>query len=300
MIKVLIGSSGCGKSTLAKNIATDNTIILSRDKAREMLFGYTEKSVHKYYEKENLKDCEKTVTDFINRNIEQYLDKGYDIILDNTHLKIEYLNQIIRRFFYTNISFVDVPKTMNTTLHDCIENDKKRTRQVGEKVIRNQWKEYETLCKSFDFKSYAYNPKPIIQNPILPESVIFDIDGTLAYKGERSAYDWKSVGNDSLNNYVANVLFALKEEYKIIICSGRDSICRKKTIKWLKFHNIPYELLLMRPQGSYLPDWKVKESMWRELVKKYYITCMFDDRNQVVNHARRFGFKVMQVNKGDF
>jgi len=35
-------------------------------------------------------------------------------------------------------------------------------------------------------------------------------------------------------------------------------------------------------------------------IASYYIEAMFDDRNQVVDHARKLGFNVFQVNYGDF
>jgi len=38
--------------------------------------------------------------------------------------------------------------------------------------------------------------------------------------------------------------------------------------------------------------------MWREIVKNNYIEYMLDDRNSVVNHARRLGFTVFQVAPG--
>ena len=38
----------------------------------------------------------------------------------------------------------------------------------------------------------------------------------------------------------------------------------------------------------------------RVICEKYYIEAMFDDRNQVVNHARKLGFSVFQVNEGGF
>jgi len=44
----------------------------------------------------------------------------------------------------------------------------------------------------------------------------------------------------------------------------------------------------------------VKEEMWRKIIETNYIVSMYDDRNQVVNHARSLGFTVCQVADGNF
>jgi hypothetical protein len=56
----------------------------------------------------------------------------------------------------------------------------------------------------------------------------------------------------------------------------------------------------MRPKGDKRPDWMVKETMWRAIAKEYYIIGMYDDRDSVVEHARRLGLRVFQVDYGDF
>ena len=40
--------------------------------------------------------------------------------------------------------------------------------------------------------------------------------------------------------------------------------------------------------------------MWKEIIKNYYIVAMIDDRKQVVDHARKLGFTVLQVDEGNF
>jgi hypothetical protein len=56
----------------------------------------------------------------------------------------------------------------------------------------------------------------------------------------------------------------------------------------------------MRKKGDYRKDSIVKEEIWAEIEKDYNIICMFDDRNQVVDHARSLGHTVLQVAEGDF
>ena len=87
-ITLMVGISGSGKSTQAK-ILTDNTnsARVSRDKFREMLFGYTESDVKLYYTltKEELYKSEQLITDFQNEIIVKSLKDGKNVIIDNTN-----------------------------------------------------------------------------------------------------------------------------------------------------------------------------------------------------------------------
>lgn len=62
-IILTIGISGSGKSTWAHTQWKKdplNTIIVNRDKIRELLFGYTEISVSSLYSRKDLRKLEKT------------------------------------------------------------------------------------------------------------------------------------------------------------------------------------------------------------------------------------------------
>jgi hypothetical protein len=224
--------------------------------------------------------------------IKKFIGQGKTVIVDNTHLKQEYLDQL---------GEYGVPvetKVVQGDVELCIMSDARRSRSVGEVVIRRQHRQLNDLLRvltpvvTIDYE--------IPQNPDLPESYIFDIDGTLAHMGERSPYHWKRVGEDTVDDAVQLIADRLDEDKHLIICTGRDESCRAETEEWLAINYIEYADLYMRPAGSNEADWKVKETMWRDITKSYYIAGMFDDRNQVVDHARRCGFKVFQVEEGDF
>ena len=135
----------------------------------------------------------------------------------------------------------------------------------------------------------------IKQNKKLARAFIFDIDGTLAIRGDRDPFDYTRVGDDTLNKAVDICLYHLGEDYNIIICSGREGICKAETEQWLHSNKIYYSELHMRKEGDYRADYIVKEEMWREIIKDNYIVGMFDDRLQVINHARKLGFTVFDV-----
>lgn len=295
-ITLMVGISGSGKSTQAKTLRDQscNSIIVSRDKIREQLFGFSQEDIHEYYCDNTLSFNEDTVTVIENSIIRSAILNGYCIIVDNTHLKLSYINRY--KQFGVNILF----KLVDTDPVICLYRNENRARKVPEDVIRKQYYQLQELKKNFNFKPINLESE-ITQDIELPACYVFDIDGTLAIRNNRGPFDWYRVDEDLANNELIDVLFSLqKNSYDIIICSGRDEVCRELTEKWLKDNEIHYEKLYMRPANNTEPDFIIKERMWREICHDRYIQAIFDDRNQVVDHARRLGFNVYQVNYGDF
>lgn len=58
--------------------------------------------------------------------------------------------------------------------------------------------------------------------------------------------------------------------------------------------------LHMRKSNDTRNDAIVKYEILKELTKKYYIEGIYDDRARVVKMAREAGFRVYQVNYGNF
>lgn len=127
--------------------------------------------------------------------------------------------------------------------------------------------------------------KLYVPNDNLSPAVIFDIDGTLAHMNDkRGPFDWKRVGVDDVDLIVRHLLWSLaKSGHKIVLMSGRDSICREETIKWCIENNIQFDHLAMRPNRDYRKDSIVKEELFYEHVAPYYnVLAVVDDRPQVV------------------
>lgn len=132
-------------------------------------------------------------------------------------------------------------------------------------------------------------------------AVIFDIDGTLAHRVNRSPYDWERVGEDTLDQAVAEILRMYdKANYRIIIFTGRDGICEKETKDWLKQHGITWDHFDIRPAGNNERDSIIKRRMYEKIKDRYDVIAVFDDRNQVVEMWRYLGLKCFQVAEGDF
>src|SRR5689334_11363711 len=96
----------------------------------------------------------------------------------------------------------------------------------------------------------------------LQRCYIFDIDGTLAIRGDRSPFEWNKVGLDKPNESVVStyrLLYYGASEMSayaplFFIFSGRDSVCREETEKWLDELFITYDELYMRAEGDTRKD----------------------------------------------
>jgi len=182
--------------------------------------------------------------------------------------------------------------TQHVSLEECIKRDNARANGVGETVIKRMYNQY--------LKPHIIVPK---YNQDLPDCYIFDIDGTLALKGNRSLYDWSKVGLDTDNTNTIKIFKLLKlfEKNKHFIFSGRDAVCKPETIQWLDKYDIKHDGLFMRPEKDMRPDTIIKEEIYQKEIKgKYNVLGIFDDRNSVVEMWRSLGLTCFQVEEGDF
>jgi predicted kinase len=295
-IIICIGVPASGKSTWAKEqVLRDSKIVrVNRDDYRGML--------------KNQVVCDPKIEDMISElsyhAIKLALSKKLNVIIDNTHLKVKYLNEIIERFqYHADIEY----RLFDISLDKALERDRNRDKSVGEVVLKRMYKEYKILIDSFVFqnvskKTYKYEDPKFRKS--LPNIILFDIDGTLAHmNGKRGPFEWHRVDLDELD---AVVYESLKRHQqcgdKIGILSGRSSDARKKTEEWLDFYNIKnYEFLLMRGSNDFRKDSIVKREIYENQIKdKYNVLMIYDDRDQVVEMWRSLGLKVYQVNRGDF
>jgi predicted kinase len=229
---------------------------------------------------------EKFVLDLRDKIILATLEQGKSIIVDDTNFAPrhkDHITQLVGDKAKVEIKFFYVD------LEEAIKRDLKRLNSVGEKVIRDMYKTY------LEPEEEQYKP----DTKLLP-AYIFDIDGTLALKQNRSPFDWDKVDQDEINQPVLNILNTLVEENTIIIFSGRDEICREKTETWLGKYCIYPTLLLMRKHGDMRKDSIVKMELFDEIKDKYNIKGVFDDRKQVVEMWRSIGLTCFQVAEGDF
>jgi len=136
-------------------------------------------------------------------------------------------------------------------------------------------------------------------------AVIFDIDGTVALRGDRDPYDMTRVGEDQPNVAVLEIakMIAASGMAKVVFFSGRDGSARNQTKLWLDEHFGTAYHVYMRAEGDKRPDEQVKADMYHYLKAFRPIVAVFDDRNKVVDMWRDKGLTCFQVcsrERGDF
>ncbi len=137
-----------------------------------------------------------------------------------------------------------------------------------------------------------------------PACWIVDLDGTLALLGDRSPYATKGIERDQPNRPVIQVVQSLAANPQvgaIVLLSGRGEETRAQTERWLARWEIPYDLLIMRPQGDYRPDQVLKLQALRDQIEPHYrVTGVLEDRAKVVRMWRAQGLVCLQVAEGNF
>ena len=165
-------------------------------------------------------------------------------------------------------------------------------------------------------------------------TVIFDLDGTLAnidvrrdnslkpngkldwdiFAAPSSIMDW-----DEPNHPVIKMAQMFHNDgFRIVIFSGRNDRGFHATQDWLNLHNVPFDLLVMRPdkfqneswpiangnpatfEMRFMPDEILKKKMLDTFVDIDDVFLVVDDRDKVVKMWRDLGLNTFQVAPGDF
>lgn len=279
MAKVLLlkGLPASGKTTYAKELVAKGWKRVNKDDLRAML----DDSV---WSKSN----EKLVLNLRDLIIVEALSAGKNVVVDDTNLAPFHQDNIQKLIASFNPVFE--VKFFDTPLATCLERDAARDKPVGRKVINDMHEQY-----------LASLPELYEAKPDTPKAIIVDIDGTIAHGTGRSPYDWMKVGEDSVDKAVNNLVTLLAPTHRILMVSGRDSVCRATTVEWLNRHGIDWDQLFMRPEGDTRKDTLIKQEIFdREIRDKYDVQFVLDDRNSVVKMWRDLGLKCLQVQEGNF
>jgi predicted kinase len=294
-VKILVGIPSSGKSTWSLDYVKNNSgwVRVSRDDFRYMFKnqGFCDNKI------------EEMISDVQSYVILEALNKKLNVIIDNTNVRLSYINDFIK--LVNNIATVEF-MVFDISLEEAIERDLKREKTVGSDIIKKMYDNYKVLIDSLDTSIRPVIIKKYI-NPILDlnkENVILcDIDGTLAHmNGKRGPFSWDKVYVDDVDEIVADRLRKHKLlGEKVIIVTGRDESCKEITENWLRLHDIPYSEILMRPKNDYRKDTIIKkEILHNYILNRYNVLFVYDDRNSVCKMWREEGIKVFQVELGNF
>jgi predicted kinase len=304
-IIILSGISGAGKSTWTQNHIklNSNFVSISRDKLRELLFGYNESNVEEHYASLNFKEREKLISTFQITNIRQAIAQGFDIVIDNTHLDRKYIDDMVKEFPQCDFDFVLIDTDSNT----AIERDRLRLRKVGKDVIQKQFNQLQKLKQNFDFKPIFSNFVKVTYDVNLPDCIICDLDGTIAdYSGTRPAYgfDPNLIRLDKVIEPVLSIVQAFGQNHmsnRIIFLSGRTDEYFTETMKWLYDNTCLYKFqysLFMRKSNDFRKDSIINKEIFEANIRnKYNVKFAIDDRKSIVNLWQSLGIFVLNVNQ---
>lgn len=310
-VTLTIGLPGSGKTTWAKDAINDLPQMIVRvnnDDIREALFPVG----HVWKPKD-----ENKVREVRQKRVTEFLNRGWDVILDNTYLNPKTLEstKIWIRQNWPNVH-IEEKDFRNVPVHVCIDRDMARAargeRFVGAKAILKMAREarIEDLVPVNPF------------DPALPNALVSDLDGTLALFGNRrDPYDASRCDIiDEVNKPVADILkmywyinsssckiLSQPQVQKIFFLSGRTDKWIAPTKRFLDnagfpiigtSQGVPFFELVMRHEGDHRDDAILKKEMYEEhILGKYNVVGIFDDRLKVVRMWKSLGLPVF--NMGD-
>src|SRR5277367_5832461 len=99
---------------------------------------------------------------------------------------------------------------------------------------------------------------------------ICDVDGTISdcshrlHLIENGSNKWDEFfaackDDPPITEVIKTVRLLKKSGAVILMVTGRSSVCREQTVKWLRDFQIPYDGLYMRSAGDHRPDYIVKD-----------------------------------------
>lgn len=305
IIKKLIltrGIPGSGKSTWAKswvNEDPEHRIRFNWDDMRNMMGPYwvpSREPINKHIL-------------WAAVNSAAYNDRPYDIVIDNMNLNpkdwkqyedwvLNYNNSLNSE--ETNTQYVLEFKDFFIPVEECVKRDSMRINPIGEKTIREIYNKYRHFIQTTNVEKYVNNlVKP---DPDKPYCVVIDMDSTMCFNTNKRPWYGEGAAEEMINDIenfgVCETVWALMQEYPIIVATGRDTSQEEVTRKWLSQHRIDPVKYYFRTEGDYRKGTEIKKEQIEKIMKDYNILVIFEDSEPIVQMYRDMGLTVLQPNKG--
>lgn len=130
--------------------------------------------------------------------------------------------------------------------------------------------------------------------------VVVDVDNVMADLSHRAhlvkgqSRDWTKFYAELPNDKpvgLANFMFNMmrRHGHSIVIVTGRDERFRKETKEWLDKNNFKYDELIMRPEGSRIPNGRMKVSefyKWMKRQEQVDVVAVFDSFDDAIDEYR--------------
>ena len=148
----MVGLPASGKSTYAKEMADDNTVVLSSDDYRKKLLG-----------DENCQENNEIVFKTLYKDARELLESGKNVVIDATNINMKARRRVLANF--SNMKIVREAIVMATPYAVCVGRDKSRNRTVGEDVIKKFLYRFEIPMDYEGFDCVAI-VKAALQHPL--------------------------------------------------------------------------------------------------------------------------------------
>ena len=296
------GISGSGKTYWAKQWVEEDPVHrvrLNYDDIRCMLGKYW------------VPEREPLMKEIFKYALATSMSMEYDIVIDNMsnlnpkHKK-EYDDLVAdhNESYPENIYKIEY-KLLNTPVEECIKRDALRPIPIGEKVIKQQWRNYRNYIICSSIKEMLDKQIPLKNE--LEDCIIVDMDATLCFNTSARPFFGPGAAEQMINDIPNYPLVSLARNYcdasdcALIVITGRDESCREVTMNWLDDHWLHPTMLLMRPNNDYRTGEEMKKYLYETYVKdKYNVVFVLDDSSKVVKMYRDLGLTVLQPNEGKF
>jgi len=137
-------------------------------------------------------------------------------------------------------------------------------------------------------------------------SAVIDLDGSISNNSHRENLiegenkKWREylqkASEDDANEEILNFVQKLAEEQRIVILTCRSDEVKKETINWLNEHEVPFDDLIMLPEGRWeLSDSKFKRDKLEEIENP---VIAIDDKKENCEMFRQEGLEVYTVKEG--